>query len=194
MAWHKEHKENSKDKILISAAELFTRHGFSGVSINQVMENAQLTRGAFYAHFASKSDLYAQAIGKAVALTQKDLLDGCSNDLIQISQRYLSEQHRDENLQAHCPLACLVSDINEQNEQVKTAYTKIFSRFVDSNNRQIKDKTSALQSAVLMIGGLALARALNDEALSKELLLACQLGVADLTTSLQDIPVTIEDA
>jgi len=180
MAWHKQHKENSKDRILTSAAELFTRHGFSAVSIDQVMTNTELTRGAFYAHFSSKSDLYAQAIGKAVNLAKNELLLGCSNDLKQMSQRYLSIQHRDEALQAPCPLACLVSDINQQNQQVKTAYTKVLSGFVNYTDKHTQDKNTALQSIVLMVGGMALAKAVNDEELSKDLLLACQQGVSNL--------------
>jgi len=180
MAWHKQHKENSKDRILTSAAELFTRHGFSAVSIDQVMTNTELTRGAFYAHFSSKSDLYAQAIGKAVNLAQNELLSGCSNDLTQMSQHYLSIQHRDEALQVPCPLACLVSDINQQNQKVKNAYTKIFADFVNCAEKQTKDKNTALQSIVFMVGGMALAKAVNDESLSKDLLIACQQGISNL--------------
>jgi len=185
MAWHKQHKENSKDTILVSAAGLFTQNGFANVSINQVMEKANLTRGAFYAHFSSKSDLYSQAITKAANLAQKELLQNCPNSLTKMSQRYLSELHRNDDLQVSCPLACLVSDINERDEKVKNTYTEIFSGFVANNNQHIKNKAAALQSAVLMIGGLALAKAINDDELSEELLLACQLGVTNLTTSLQ---------
>ena len=56
MAWQDTHKAQSKDRILTSAAMLFTHHGFEKISIDQVMKNAELTRGAFYSHFKSKSD------------------------------------------------------------------------------------------------------------------------------------------
>ena len=65
MTWNKTHKKNTKERVLQSAAQLFTQEGYEKISINQVMEHAQLTRGAFYAHFDSKSDLYAQAIKTA---------------------------------------------------------------------------------------------------------------------------------
>ena len=47
MAWHKTHKEQSKDKILRSAAMLFTHHGFDKISIDQIMKVAKMTRGCF---------------------------------------------------------------------------------------------------------------------------------------------------
>ena len=57
MPWTTEHKQKSREKILSSAARLFTKKGFDAVSIDDVMRLAGLTRGAFYAHFKSKSDV-----------------------------------------------------------------------------------------------------------------------------------------
>lgn len=62
MPYRKQHKEQSRERILGSALCLFTRQGFDKTSIDQVMTHADLTRGAFYSHFDSKQDLYAQAI------------------------------------------------------------------------------------------------------------------------------------
>ena len=180
MGWHKQHKENSKDKVLNSAAALFTRHGFEKVSIDQVMKNAQLTRGAFYAHFKSKSDLYAQAIVKAARSAQKEQRLQCNSTLLDISQSYLSQAHRDEKLNIPCPLAALVTDINQQNETVKDTYTSIFKAFINQTQPYTHNRNKALQSAALMIGGLALARALSDKTLSDDLLIACQEGIAEL--------------
>ncbi|GAA6206229.1 TetR/AcrR family transcriptional regulator [Thalassotalea sp. SU-HH00458] len=180
MAWHKHHKKQSKDKILTSAADLFTRYGFEKVSINQVMENAKLTRGAFYAHFASKSELYAQAITKAGILASNDHLSHCDGSLMGITKRYLSGEHRNETVKHLCPLAFLVTDINQQNKTVKDTYTNIFKGFVDNTNQQIKCDQKALQVATLMIGGLALSKAINDPVLSDKLLIACQEGIANL--------------
>ena len=57
-----EHKKQSRQKILESAFFLFTEQGFENVSIDVIMKKAGMTRGAFYAHFASKSDLYKESI------------------------------------------------------------------------------------------------------------------------------------
>ena len=180
MAWKKDHKENSKDKILISAASLFTRYGFEKVSINQVMENAALTRGAFYSHFTSKSDLYSQALLTAGILAKNDHIKNCDGSFERLTKRYLSEEHRNESITNLCPLAFLVTDINQQNITVKDTYTNVFKGFVEQANQQTSSKQSALQTAALMIGGLALAKAINDTSLSDELLIACQEGIATL--------------
>lgn len=112
MAWQQTHKKESKDRILQSAAMLFTHHGFEQISIDQVMKNAALTRGAFYSHFSSKSDLYAQAIAKAAQLAYKRKPVNGPQKMKDFSQYYLSAEHRDNSCEQACPLAFLVSDIN----------------------------------------------------------------------------------
>ena len=182
MAWQKTHKEASKDKILQSAAMLFTHHGFEKISIDQVMKKAELTRGAFYSHFKSKSDLYAQAISKAAKTAQNRKPNGHPQNIKQFGQYYLTSQHRDDHDQQACPLAFLVSDISQQNEQVKNTYTKVFNHFILQAEKHSSSREKALQHAVLMIGGVAISRALNDKGLSDELLTACQKGLVPETS------------
>lgn len=177
MAWNKEHKENSKNKILESAALLFTQQGFDKVSIDNVMNNAQLTRGAFYSHFSSKSDLYAQAIKKGAQKAQLRRSDESKYDMALYAKYYLSTEHRDDTLQQGCPLAFLVSDITQQDAQVKNAYTETLKRFISQSEKSSDNRAQAIQRTVLMIGGLAISRALNDKVLSDELLIACQQGI-----------------
>ncbi len=181
MAWQETHKEQSKDRILESAAMLFTQHGFEKTSIDQVMKKSKLTRGAFYSHFSSKSDLYAQAITKAsqVAYQRKPL--NCPQNMDDFAQYYLSTQHRDSNDEQGCPLAFLVSGISQQDEQVKATYTKTLQAFIAQAQALTGNREQALQNAVLMIGGLALSRAIDNKAFSDELLNACQNGVPSLT-------------
>ena len=62
MAWTEQHKTQSRERIVDSAAQLFTQLGFDSVSIDDVMQAAGLTRGAFYAHFKNKAELYQCAI------------------------------------------------------------------------------------------------------------------------------------
>ena len=62
MSYSKEHKQRSRKKILQSAYTLFSTKGFHAVTVDEVMLDCSLTRGAFYAHFRSKSDLYSEAL------------------------------------------------------------------------------------------------------------------------------------
>lgn len=182
MAWQETHKERSKDRILNSAAMLFTHYGFEKISIDQVMKKAELTRGAFYSHFNSKSDLYAQAISKGVEVAAKRKPENCSQGMKDFAKYYLSTEHRDNNYEQACPLAFLVSDINQQDNQVKKTYTQTLKAFMQQAQSLTIDREKTLQSVVLMIGGLALSRALDDEEFSNELLAACKAGVTFLST------------
>lgn len=182
MAWQETHKEQTKDRILASAAMLFTHHGFEKISIDQVMKKAELTRGAFYSHFSSKSDLYAQAISKAAKIAYKRKPVDCPRNMKDFSEYYLSSQHRDDEYKQACPLAFLVSDISQQDNQVKATYTKTLKAFIEQAQSLNGNREKALQSAVLMIGGLALSRALDDKDFSDELLDACKKGVTSLTS------------
>lgn len=66
MRYNQEHKERSRHRILFSAARLMRKHGVGDVSIAQVMADAGLTHGAFYAHFGSKDELAEQALATAL--------------------------------------------------------------------------------------------------------------------------------
>ena len=59
MPYSPEHKRDTREKILESARRLFNRKGYSGVSIEEIMNAAGLTRGGFYRHFSGKDELYA---------------------------------------------------------------------------------------------------------------------------------------
>ncbi|WP_438864615.1 TetR/AcrR family transcriptional regulator [Neptunicella sp.] len=176
MAWSAEHKHNTRQRILHSAANLFTRHGFENISIDQVMADAGLTRGAFYAHFKTKSELYAQAIiagarHKAAQYQQVPNID-------QMTREYLSTNHL-EGEQLRCPLAFLTTDIGQRDAQVRNAYTAVFKGLIGMLENAGLDRNEALQHAVMMIGGVAIAKALNQPELVSELLDACQVNVAE---------------
>src|SRR5712671_7705881 len=55
-------KARTRAEILEHAARLFRLRGHAGTNIDDVMLAAGLTRGAFYAHFTSKDDLFTEAV------------------------------------------------------------------------------------------------------------------------------------
>ena len=60
------YREQVRQRMVQSAAQLFNRHGFPAVSIDDIMAGAGLTRGGFYSYFQSKSELYVEAISHFV--------------------------------------------------------------------------------------------------------------------------------
>ena len=181
MPWSPEQKLQSRERILSSAARLFTQQGFDNVGIDAVMADAGMTRGAFYSHFASKSALYAESIATAARQAYCEVQgDTEEPNLNQVVERYLSEEHR-RGERINCPLALLISDIGQRDDNVRDVYTRIFKGFVGLlGERSGVERDVALQQAVLIIGGMAVSRALSDDETAQELLKACQAGAIDL--------------
>ncbi len=61
MPYPSDHKQKTRQRIVEAARVMFNRHGYDQVSIDEIMAEAQLTRGGFYAHFRSKEELFAEA-------------------------------------------------------------------------------------------------------------------------------------
>lgn len=180
MAWPSERRSESRDRILLSAERLFTERGFDGVSIDQVMQDAGMTRGAFYAHFKSKRELYSVAISSAAK--RMEARHPASTD--ELIRRYLSVQHLESNA-GSCPLAFLVSDIGQRDTQVRDTYTRIFNALAGKVGGEpgSEPDDAALRTLVLMVGGVAVARAINDADLAERVLEACREGALDQCAS-----------
>jgi len=188
MPYSKEHKQASYQKILDSAIRLFSTKGFDQVSIDDLMKDAGLTRGAFYSHFKNKKALYSKAIiagarksrimnPKPENMTQqewtKDLLFG-----------YISKEHIDQQL-SPCPLAFLVTDIANNEEEVKTTYTRMYKQLNKALQIQLKEnlkqtEEDIMATTAMMIGAVAIGRALTDENTTEKLLNSCRLKAMDL--------------
>src|SRR5271156_3112225 len=113
MPYPQGHRDATKTKIVRSAQRLFNVHGFETVSIDQIMQEADLTRGGFYRYFDSKSDLYAEAMdcfftnpacGNRWEGVQVDPARGAVGP--QIVRAYLSRQHY-QDIEDSCPMVAL---------------------------------------------------------------------------------------
>jgi AcrR family transcriptional regulator len=57
-------REQTKDKIIQAALELFVRQGYHGTSINDITQKVRVTKAAFYSHFDSKGQLLLRIISE----------------------------------------------------------------------------------------------------------------------------------
>src|ERR1700722_2252119 len=105
----KEHKQATKQRIVETAGRRFKRDGIDGSGVATLMADAGLTNGAFYAHFASKDDLVAQAITDQLREQRETLSAGAPGraGFEQFVRSYLSAEHRD-NPADGCPSAALL--------------------------------------------------------------------------------------
>ena len=188
MPYSKEHKAETRQKILDSAISLFSTKGFDQVSIDDLMNHAGLTRGAFYAHFKNKQTIYSKAIiagakKSRIMITNpaeindnewtKDLLFG-----------YLSEEHINQEI-SPCPLAFLVTDIANNEKEVKATYTRMYKHLNKAIQTQLKNKSKQAEKDILattamMIGAVAIGRALTDTSTTKKLLDSCRTKAVDI--------------
>lgn len=182
MPYTPEHKQQSRQRILQSAVRLFTRKGFEQTSIDEIMADAELTRGAFYAHFKSKQDLYAQAIASAPVFSIFAKCKPADMDdrmwVTKLVEAYLSRAHV-EKADTPCPLAFLVTDVAVNEPASRQAYTDVFlkmTRLIQNYTRRFSDcdKDSVLAITAMMIGGVAVARTLSDSRSQSRLLKSCR--------------------
>lgn len=188
MPYSKTHKEATRKKILDSAIILFSTRGFDQVTIDDLMKHAGLTRGAFYAHFKNKQMVYSKAIiagARKSRINQKKPKDvdskKWSKDLL---LGYLSKAHINQEI-SPCPLAFLVTDIANNETEVKATYTRMFKLLNKTIQAELKNnatcsKQDILATTAMMIGGVAIGRALEDEKAINELLESCQQASLDL--------------
>jgi AcrR family transcriptional regulator len=174
------HREQIRKKIVESARRLFNRSGFENVSVDSIMAHAGLTRGGFYSYFKSKSDLYAEVLGCFFTDPNwKNRWKGVHVDLTspeagpQIVQAYLSRQHFDD-VENSCPMVALPSDVARSDARVKTAFETVFKAMVTLLGREIRNskqarENTAMAIAALCIGGMVVARSMNDPGLGDRL-------------------------
>lgn len=163
-------------RIVEQAARLFRERGFDGVSVGEIMKETGLTHGPFYNHFASKEALMAESFLHA-ARVSGELMASKTPDAAGKSAylaAYLSPAHRDAP-GSGCPIAALSTEIARA-PGVRGAYTthirgmiaRLATYFPWSSKRHARRDAIAALSAI--VGALTLARAVDDEELSDEIL------------------------
>ena len=179
MPYTAEHKARTRARIIESARVMFNRHGFDQVSIDDIMKAAGLTRGGFYNHFASKDDLYAEAIRSFASCnpfaTELEALDRLPNPTQQarmLAELYLSDAVL-EDITLHCPLIALPSDVARAGLEPRAAYTLLVRNMLAIFQAAFSDDPRAMvkaQIAVnLCVGGMVIARTTDDRALRRSL-------------------------
>jgi AcrR family transcriptional regulator len=179
MPYPPEHTRKTRARIIRSARILFNRHGFESVSIDDVMAHAKLTRGGFYRHFRAKSDLYAEAIALSLAETPWSRWDGVSVDFSaedaarQLVRAYLSREHF-KDVDSSCPMVTLPGDVSRTDPAVKKAFEGVFKAMVGLFEATLRrqgraDRRRALAIAGICVGGMVVARAVEDPALANGL-------------------------
>lgn len=166
MSYTPRHKEQTRQRILQAAAKLFCSHGFDRVTLNQIMKKANMTHGAFYAHFSGKSSLYEAAMQFATsnAFWARDdkQTEGKETHIKALVTRYLSWGRNDKEHPS--PLEFLVTDAAHKEEKVRQAYQACFDSLVERLTEILKKRGNkeaeslAEETVVSLVGTVAIAR------------------------------------
>jgi TetR/AcrR family transcriptional regulator, transcriptional repressor for nem operon len=172
-------KEASHERIVDAASRAIRRSGYGGTAVADIMKDAGLTHGGFYAHFASREAMLAEAADRAgaesvAALTRVVAAAPPREALQALLRAYLSKAHV-EGAETGCPLAALGSEMPRQAPEVRRAATRRIKEMIDLVGRQSPDwgqpgaHEHALVTVATMVGALLLARAVDDRRLSDAL-------------------------
>jgi TetR/AcrR family transcriptional repressor of nem operon len=167
----------TRAEILDHAARLFRLRGHAGTNIDDIMLAAGLTRGAFYAHFASKDDLFAEAVGAG-----HGLLAGLrGGDVEGVVTAYLDKDALAATVE-RCTLAALSGDVARAPLAARLAYANtlhaVLAELARGKSRRLDP--DATVAAILTVGAVALARACGDRRLGDWMLRCAQRAVIPL--------------
>jgi len=186
-------KELSYDRIVTAAARAIRRGGFEGVGVADIMKEAGLTHGGFYAHFSSRNAMLAEAVDRAGQESATRLTQGIAvrksrgaSDLRALVEAYLSDRHLDD-IESGCPVAALASEVPRQSPEVRAAMAKRVHGLLAMVRRALPPDVPVDTASVIasqLVGGLQMARALGDKPQGQALLKATRrslLAQYDLT-------------
>jgi len=174
MPYSAEHKQATRGRIVDCARELFNLKGFTEVTVNEIMLLAGLTHGGFYNHFASKDELYVEAVqpnnqcsSMATSLDGLELAE-------QVINAYVSKTHL-EDIKHQCPMIALPSDIARSGPEVKQAYEVSLNNMasvfegISFRTGSKKSRQRALGLVALCVGGMVIARTVDNKELAEEI-------------------------
>lgn len=169
-------KEATHERIVEAAGRAIRRSGYRGTGVADIMKQAGLTHGGFYAHFASRDAMLAEAADRAGAetvATMERVAAAAPREqaLEAILRTYLSKAHV-EAIETGCSVAALGSEMPRQAPKVRRAATRRIKEMIDLVGRQSPDwgqpgaHERALVTLATAVGALVLARAVDDPKLS----------------------------
>jgi TetR/AcrR family transcriptional repressor of nem operon len=169
--WPKEHKTQTRDRIVDAAASAFREAGVTQVGVGELMRRAGLTHGGFYAHFDSKDELIAEALAYAMEDSRANLdrLQGdAAKGLLEAASAYLSLEHA-SHPEMGCPIAALGPELTRSAPSVRQSLGREIRERLDqladliphriSPQRRRREAAGAL---ACMVGGIILTRGMKQ--------------------------------
>ncbi|MGJ4889278.1 TetR/AcrR family transcriptional regulator [Bradyrhizobium sp. HKCCYLR20261] len=180
MRYSPEHKAETHARIVRKASVRLREKGAHGVGVADLMKEAGLTHGGFYAHFESREALVVEAFGYAIDRSMerwRKLLDEMppQKRLAAIVDGYLSSEHRDDAGHG-CAVPALGAEIARESAKTRKAFAAklaelidLFADYIVDVPRKTARKRASAMLATLM-GTIVMARITGSGELSDEIL------------------------
>lgn len=188
MAGPASRKEISHDRIVEAAARAIRREGYAGVGVADVMKEAGLTHGGFYAHFPSRDAMLVAAMERAGRDGTARMAQGMArrraegvSPLRALVESYLSEGHL-VGCEGGCPISALASEMPRQSPEVRGVSASRITGLVDLVQQALPAGAAAHAALAItssLVGAMQLARALGDNAQGQAMLAAARQSILD---------------
>ena len=179
MGYSKAQKAKTHERIVKLASKRFREEGLAGIGIAELMKEAGLTVGGFYKHFDSRDDLVAEAVSSAFGgwkrRVEAEKSGGAPLSYEKLIDEYLNEAHRD-NPGTGCAFSALAPEIARSDKRTRALASEQVRNDIQliAALHPAKEKRTARSRAILtfsaLVGAMSLARAVSNEALSREIL------------------------
>jgi TetR/AcrR family transcriptional repressor of nem operon len=179
LGYSKAQKARTHKRIVAIASKRFREKGIAGFGIAELMKEAGLTVGGFYKHFDSRDHLVAEAVNSAFGGWKRRVEAAKSSgppvSYEKLIDEYLNEAHRD-NPGTGCTFSALAPEIARSDKRTRALTSEQVRNDIQliAALHPAKDKRTARSRAILtfsaLVGAMSLARAVSDEALSREIL------------------------
>ena len=189
MRYSKEHKQETHARIVRKASVRLRERGAHGVGVADLMKEAGLTHGGFYAHFDSRDALVIEAFAHAMDRSTERWRKMVSETppekrLATMVENYLTPGHRDDAGNG-CAVPALSADIARESPKTRKAFAAKVEQMIDMMADQIPDvprkaaRKQAAAALATMMGTLVLARVTGSGEFSDDILAAGREAVLD---------------
>jgi TetR/AcrR family transcriptional repressor of nem operon len=180
MRYSKEHKQETHARIVKKASVRLREKGAHGIGVADLMKEAGLTHGGFYAHFDSREALVIEAFAYAMDRSTerwRKIAEQTPQDkrLASIVDTYLSPVHRDDPGHG-CAVPTLGAEIARESPKTRRAFAAKLDQMIDMMADQILDvprkaaRKQAIAALTTMMGTLVLSRIAGSGEFSDEIL------------------------
>ena len=189
MRYSREHKLETHARIVKKASVRLREKGAHGIVVADLMKDAGLTHGGFYAHFDSREALVIEAFAHAMDRSTdrwRKLAEQTAPEqrLAAIVDSYLTPIHRDDPGHG-CAIPTLGAEIARESPRTRKAFSAKLEQMIDMLAEQIPDiprkgaRKQAMAAIATMMGTLVLARVAGNGEFSDEILGAGRDTVLD---------------